>query len=142
MGKTALRTVRFRSKEAAEIDAYLQTNTVFESFSSLARVATLSFISSACEIRLSPSFFPLGKKPSFLWDYDLNVFQVKEILSQRGLTKQKKWLLEKILTEAQFKEVFDYVTIDDISHYLPQLKLTERVRERWQYALNRWISHG
>lgn len=82
----------------------------------------------------------LAKKdrPNFLWDYDLSSSQVREILAQPGLSSTKQWLIERILTEARFDEVWDYLDLKTLQRYFPKLHLPKDVQKRWSYALKRW----
>ncbi|MBI1909239.1 MAG: hypothetical protein HYS22_03635 [Deltaproteobacteria bacterium] len=139
--KERLRTVRFSPDEGRHVDEYLNKNRLFESFSSLARVATLSFIEQGEAVQLNPVRWQERKKPSFLWDYDLGETEVRELLGQPGLSDKKRWLVERILTQARFDEVFDYLTLDQINRALPSLRLPSKIRERWDYALKRWGRH-
>lgn len=140
--KEALRTIRFQPQESRQVDAYLKANPLFESFSALARVATLSFIQQENIFHLKPIDLPSHKKPSFLWDYDLTEAQVKEILSPGGFSDAKKWLMERILVQARFEEVWHYLDLEMIQKYLPQLRLPPKIEARWNYALTRWSTHG
>lgn len=137
--KNQLKTVRFGFEEAKWVDEYLKQNQLFESFSALARVATLAFIGQKMEVTLNPIRPSEGeKRPTFLWDYDLNDTQVREILGRPGLPEPKRWLMARILTEVRFEEVCDYLDIDEIARFLPQLRLPKKVRDRWAYAVQRW----
>lgn len=137
--KSELRTVRFAKSEAKWVDGYLRQNPLFESFSSLARVATLAFIQQKMEVSLNPIRSEGGeKRPSFLWDYDLTETQVREILGWPGLPEQKRWLMARILTEARFEEVCDYLEFDAMARFLPLLRLPKKVHDRWEYAIRRW----
>lgn len=141
--KSHLQTVRFASEEWRQVQAYLQKNPIFESFSSLARVATLSFLKESITVQLNPITTKKGlRRPHFLWDYDLTDTQTREILRQPGLPDKKRWLIERILLQARFKEVFDYLGLDEIKGALPRLRLPKKIRERWEYALQRWNQHG
>lgn len=141
--RTQLRTARFSRQEAKMVNNYLKQNHIFESFSSLARVATLQFIEERKSLGLWPIAKQSGtKKPKFLWDYNLTEFEVREILSTPGLSDKKLWLIERILSEARFDEVFEYIDLNIIRLSLPKLRLKEKVRGRWQYALERWLNNG
>lgn len=120
------------------MEAYLQQNPIFESFSSLTRVALLTFISEKMNVSLLSVAESGGRRPSFLWDYDLTETQVHEILGTRGLPDQKRWLIERILTQARFEETLKYLTMKDIKTVFSALRLPKKVKERWQYALRRW----
>ncbi len=141
MNKSQLNTVRFSSTEVKLINSYLKKNVIFESFSSLARVAILNFIECDQKLKLQRVFFQeqsKNKRPFFLWDYEMTKNQVLEILSYRGYPPQKLWLIERILTQAKFNEIFEYLTIDEIKKTLPQLRLSKKILKRWMYAVQRW----
>lgn len=140
--KSQLRTVRFSSEEAAQVDQYLKQNSLFESFSSLARVATLTMIRQQCEVHLNPvSVTKNVQRPSFLWDYDLNEVQVREILGRSNTDQKKLWLVERILREARFDEVFRYLTLSEVQNVFPKLRLDAKLKKRWEYTLQRWATH-
>jgi hypothetical protein len=141
MNKSALRTVRFIPTEAKKIDVYLKKNPVFDSFSSLARAATLNFISQRVQIQFNPIQKDCAKRPSFLWDHDLSEEEIWALLRQKGMSNEKSWLIARILTEATFNEVFEYLTVDDIDKALPFLRMPQKTMERWHYAIQRWKSH-
>lgn len=141
--KVVLQTVRMTQEERQLIQDYLDQNSVFESFSVLARVATMNFIESGGFIRLRPAGLGMKKiRPSFLWDHDMTAIQVREILNRPGLSSEKLWLIARILTQARFEEVFDYLDVGMICRAFPKLRLAPAVRARWSYALERWSRHG
>lgn len=134
-----LRTVRFAKQEAEKVDHYLQINPIFDSFSSLARVATLSFLGEAQSLRLEPiSTGGDSRPPRFLWDYDLSNAQVREVLAQPGLGATKRWLMERIMTQCRFEEIFEYLNRKTLERYLSELKLPTDKKRHWEYALKRW----
>jgi hypothetical protein len=141
--RNRLQTVRLSKEEKALVDEYLMKNPVFESFSSLARVATLTFIGSGGNIRLEPAGTQgPAARPSFLWDYDLSVAQVREILARPGDSETKRWLIGRILSQARSEEVLSFLTVEQIRKALPVLRLPPKVRARWEYAVARWTKHG
>lgn len=142
MTKSALRTVRFIPAEARKIDKYLKNNPIFDSFSSLARAATLSFISQRIQVEFNHIQKEPEKRPAFLWDYDLSEEEIRALLYQPGMSNEKSWLMAHILQEATFKEVFEYLTINMIDRALPFLRMPQKIRERWRYAIQRWKYHG
>jgi hypothetical protein len=79
-------------------------------------------------------------RPRFLWDYELSEAEVRAILSQPGLSPTKRWLIERILTEARFEEVFQYLDLPTIQKHFQALRLPLKVKQRWEYALKRWTS--
>lgn len=137
--RSYLRTIRFSKEEGEIVDRYLGQNPVFDSFSSLARVAILDIIQREGVLCLNPiTKGARGKRPAFLWDYDLSESQVRELLNRPGLPPQKAWLIERILTESRFEEVLEYLTLEEIRQAFPKLRLPPKTRERWAYALERW----
>ncbi|HOU15284.1 MAG TPA: hypothetical protein PKZ84_19430 [Anaerolineae bacterium] len=79
--------------------------------------------------------------PYFLWDYNLNVQQVHDLLRE-GATEDKAWLISRILNYATWDDIWRYVTVSDIHDYFDQLHFhCPQDRELWAYALERW-SYG
>lgn len=136
--KNQLRTVRFTESETALIDRYLEQNPIFDSFSSFARVAALTFLGQSHQLRLEPVAEETRTRPPFLWDYDLSEREVREILSRPGLSDTKRFLMERILTECRFEEVFKYLTRDELTRQFQRLSLPEDRKRHWGYALARW----
>jgi len=80
------------------------------------------------------------QKPRFLWDYDLDEAQVREILAQEALSPLKRWLIERILSECRFDEVCQYLDLNTIRQSFAQLRLPSEIKARWEYALKRWTT--
>lgn len=78
--------------------------------------------------------------PYFLWDYNLNDEQVRAILAAGNQT-EKEWLTARILTNAQFDDVWKYLKITDIVSIFPKLRLKASVRDAWLRALTVWGYH-
>ena len=140
--RNQLRTTRFSAQEAKRVDEYISKNNIFDSFSSLSRVATLRFIQEEDSLELVKFPRSSQKRPTFLWDYDLSEYDVREILHQKGMTQKKLWLIERILSQARFDEVTSYLDLDTIRIALPLIRLSHKIKDRWQYALEKWKSHG
>ncbi len=135
-------TVRFSPQEAIQVDQYLKENPLFDGFSALARIATLTFIGEERRFHLLPVESGSKKKgPYFLWDYDLSEAQIREILGQRGLSNEKRWLIGRILAEARFEDVMKYLTVKEIRKALPKVRLLPKVKERWEYAIQLWTKN-
>jgi len=78
--------------------------------------------------------------PYFLWDYDLTKDQIHAIL--RGDNEvEKLWLTARILTHARFEDIWKYLTLQDIVKIFPKLRLSQKVKQDWQRALNVWGYH-
>lgn len=127
--KNNLKTVRFTTNEQARIGQYLKGHPYIKSFSTLVRAALWEFLQ---EVPARPR--PI--RPSFLWDYDLNHGQIMEIL--HGPQKNRLWLVAKILEHARWNEIWEYLTLPQIEKDLPRLRLPEKTRAHWVYALHRW----
>lgn len=76
----------------------------------------------------------------FLWDYDLNENQVRDILVS-GTTSEKQWLVARILTHARYEDIWKYLTISDILKIFPQLKIRPSVKQMWQHTFRVWGYH-
>lgn len=135
--KECLQTIRLSREEWREVGKFLKSNQVFETFSSLARIAINEFIREKRALSIKPvSSYP-KKRPYFLWDYNLTEGEVLEILSQPSLAK-KKWLIARILEHCFFRDVWRYLTLDEIREALPSLRMSPRKKERWRYAIELW----
>ena len=77
------------------------------------------------------------KTPYFLWDYDLSDTKIHAILKGKNEV-EKRWLIGRILSHAHYKDIFNYLTIDDIVHFFPKLSLPQTVKKAWQRALRVW----
>lgn len=78
--------------------------------------------------------------PYFLWDYDLTDTQIHVILKGKNEV-EKRWLIGRILSHAHYKDIFKYLTIDDIVSFFPKLSLPLTVRNAWRRALQVWGYH-
>ncbi len=79
-------------------------------------------------------------RPYFLWDYNLNETQVRQILSGSNET-DRRWLLARILTSAAYKDVWTYTNLEQITSELPHLKLRPYINSAWTRALHAWGYH-
>ncbi len=81
-----------------------------------------------------------SKRPYFLWDYDLTEDGVRRIL--RGENKTEKlWLLGRILTSANFRDVWRYVSVRDIVEHIKDVRMRPQVKNNWLRALRVWGYH-
>lgn len=76
-------------------------------------------------------------KPYFLWDYDLSEKDVKRILRE-GDDLERRWLIARILESAHFKDVWKYLSLQEIKEILPRLKLKKPIKQAWQRAIEAW----
>ncbi len=137
--RTELKTIRLRSDEARWVKAFLQNNRIFNGFSDLGRLAVLDFIQRRSFLPTHPISlgFQKKKRPSFLWDYDLDVSEVKAMLVELPLPK-KMWLIARILEHARFSEVWKFLTPEEIKKALPQIRMNSKRKKHWEYALEVW----
>lgn len=135
--KHNLKTVRLSTRDSALVDRFLESNIAIENFSSLARIAILDLIAKRGSIPLKPIVEEdHDVKPSFIWEYDLSDNGVREILTQP--LEKRKWLVAKILKHARFDEVWKYLSPRDIERDLPSLRLPQKTKDHWAYAIKRW----
>ena len=77
-------------------------------------------------------------RPSFLWDYDLSAEDVRRVLAT-GTAVEQRWLIERILMQARWDEIWSYLTPQRIREVLPELKLPLHVKGTWARALELWL---
>lgn len=78
------------------------------------------------------------QRPPFLWDYDLTERQVRQLITSGSLV-ERCWLTERILMQAQWDEIWRYLTPQQIRDLLPHLKLPHSVKDTWERALSLWL---
>lgn len=79
------------------------------------------------------------KRPYFLWDYDLSEDDVRKILCGNNET-ERQWMMGRILTSANFKDVWKYLTLEDIQTELPKLRFRPEIKKSWERAINVWTT--
>lgn len=140
MAKTVVKTIRFTPTEAKAVQEYLRRNRVFDSTSSLGRVAVMEFIRTKTSLAVSPLPHDLAPiRPPFLWDYDLTESHVREILQHEPF-EQRKWLIARILERAPLQEVGRYLTVAQIREALPHLRMDPTTKRHWQEAIEVWTA--
>jgi len=138
MKRSVVVTIRFSRKQMGEMERYLRRNAYFDSVSSLGRVAVMEFVRTRTTLPLKPSpSADGGKRPSFLWDYDLTEAQVHELLTHAPFA-QRKWLLARMLERLGPEEIVRYVSLDALQQALPHLRLDEKVKRHWEEAIALW----
>lgn len=73
----------------------------------------------------------------FLWDYNLTNAEVKNLLKD-GNRETRLWLISRIIESAKFKDVFKYVSLNDLAQVFPHLRLRQPIKNAWQKALKVW----
>lgn len=138
MERSVVATIRFSRKEMGELERYLRRNAYFGSISSLGRVATMEFVRTRKTLALQPNVGQeSGKRPWFLWDYDLTEAQVQELLTHAPF-EQRKWLLGRMLERLGPAEIVRYASLDTLQQALPHLRIDEKVKRHWEEAIAVW----
>jgi hypothetical protein len=82
------------------------------------------------------------EKPDFLWDEPLSRQQLKQLL-ESGSEEQRVYYAAKILREARFEQVWEYLTPAFFDLYWDKLKTRLGRKKRfWQFLHDAWKSHG
>ena len=137
--RSVVTTIRFSRNEMRELEQYLRRNTCFDSISSLGRVAMTEFVRTRNALALQPGAGQeRGKRPWFLWDYDLTEAQVRELLTHAPF-EQRKWLLGRMLERLRPDEIVRYVSLEALQQALPHLRLDEKVKRHWEEAMAVWL---
>jgi len=81
-------------------------------------------------------------RPYFLWDEPLTIAQLREIL-RTGDERERLTYMAKILREARYEDVWEFLTVDDIvrnwEHLAPRLG---KRRPFWEFLLRKWRELG
>lgn len=95
-----------------------------------------------CFFRRNDNNATSAKPLYFLWDYDLNAAQVRQLLRE-GSPTDKAWLISRNLNHARWDDIWRYVSVQDIRAHFDQLYFRRpQDRELWAYALDRWANVG
>lgn len=79
-------------------------------------------------------------RPYFIWDYNIDERRMYAIL--HGNNEQEKlWLITRIMLHAQFKDIWKYLSAEDIAKVFLKLRLPPKIKQSWQHALNVWGYH-
>ncbi|MGH7845217.1 MAG: hypothetical protein ACREQW_08615 [Candidatus Binatia bacterium] len=84
----------------------------------------------------------LTDRPDFLWDEPLTREKLKKILDG-GTEEERLYYAAKILREARFEEVWDYLSPAFLARYWE--KLRRRLGRRkgfWEFFYSTWQRHG
>lgn len=82
------------------------------------------------------------KRPYFLWDESLTVEKLHEILSS-GNIDEHLYYMAKILREARFEHVWEFLPVRDILANWEHLK--KRLGKKkafWEFFLRKWREDG
>ena len=81
-------------------------------------------------------------RPYFLWDEPLTIAQLRAIL-QTGSEQERLTYMVKILREARYEDVWEFLTVSDIVRNWE--KIAPRLGKRrafWEFLLSRWRELG
>jgi len=75
--------------------------------------------------------------PYFIWDYDLDEKDVREMLKS-GDDFNRRWLIARILQSAAFKDIWKYLTLKDVLKNFRHLLLRKETKKTWGNAFRAW----
>lgn len=83
-----------------------------------------------------------NKIPYFCWDRNMTELEIKtRLMNSSGIEKDK--LIAWILREAAFKDVWKYLTPEEVFDCLPRIQYSlGRWRDFWNYITGAWHELG
>jgi hypothetical protein len=91
---------------------------------------------------LTTDFADLEARPYFLWDEDVSVAQLREVLAGPDSPRRDQ-LLAKLLREARDTDVWAFVTPREVARRLPELGRRLGPRHAfWTWLIEGWRSDG
>ena len=75
--------------------------------------------------------------PYFIWDYDLTEADIRAILCGND-DEQKAWVVVRLLESACYEDIWQYISLAELSAIFPKLQLKPQVRAAWEFALSVW----
>jgi hypothetical protein len=129
--KSTLKTIRLTRKDEQMVKALLKSHPYINNFSTLVRAALVHFMNPQEE-----GVAVVSESPSFIWDYNLKPAEILEIL--RGPRAKRLWLVARILEHASWNDVWKYLSLDTLERDLPYLRMSDKTKRHWAYALKRW----
>lgn len=80
------------------------------------------------------------QRPYFLWDYNVTDQDVRNILAGKNEIN-RQWIIARILTNAAYADIWQYLTLEDVVKEFPRLRLRSQTKEIWTRALRVWGYH-
>ncbi len=81
-------------------------------------------------------------RPYFLWDVEITEAQLRERLHHADADTRAQWQA-RIMREARFDEVWQYLTLDEIlANWEPIKRHLGRRRAIWEFLLRGWREDG
>lgn len=106
-------------------------------------MATLSPAAYGRSMRpLSANLDDDSRRPWFLWDEDTSLGELKAALQVPGDERDR--LLAKLLREANDREVWRFVTPQEVADALPRLerRIGRRRAPFWAFLIGKWREQG
>ena len=84
----------------------------------------------------------LSDRPNFLWDEPLTRDDLKKLLAGRN-EEERVYYAAKILREARFEEVWDYLSPSFLAAHWEKLRQRLGRKKRfWEFLYATWRNHG
>jgi len=81
-------------------------------------------------------------RPWFLWDVDVSDAELRARLRDPDPDTRAQWQ-GRVLREARFREVWDYVTLDEVLRDWEHIRRhLGRMRPFWEFLLRGWRDDG
>lgn len=74
----------------------------------------------------------------FFWDYHITPAQLRGMLKNKTEETTKIWAMSRLLESAPLKEIWRYISLNELKTDFPKLKLKKPVQKAWQRALKVW----
>jgi hypothetical protein len=73
---------------------------------------------------------PVSEPLYFFPERDVTVEELRDILGQ-GTIDQRSWAISNLLRYAQWDDIWNYVSRDEVREIFPALDLPENLRQAW-----------
>jgi len=91
---------------------------------------------------LTTNLDQLDRRPYFLWDEDVSIRELRDILSQTNDPRRER-LVAKMLREARDTDVWRFVTPSEVAGMLDRIdRRLGRRRAFWRFLINGWRADG
>jgi hypothetical protein len=101
-----------------------------------------SFSPAEKSARMPDMTLELTNRPDFLWDESLSREDLKKILAGEN-EEERLYYTAKILREARFEEVWDYLSPAVLASHWEKLRWRLGRRKRfWEFLYSTWHRHG
>jgi len=74
---------------------------------------------------------PPGSEPLYFFpDREVTVEELRDIL-RKGTVEQRSWAISNLLRYAQWDDIWNYVSRDEVREIFPSLDLPDNLRQAW-----------